>query len=59
MRMPLSLEHLYAYILNYNFQLNLRAIGRKPPFQAILDFYQKIPDIFIINPNHLTLGLNN
>lgn len=51
-------EHLYAYLLNYNFQLNLRAIGRKPPFKAMLHFYQKIPDIFIVNPNHLTLGLN-
>lgn len=51
--------HLYAYILSYNFHLKLRAIGRKPPFEAILDFYQKLPDIFTINPNHLTLGLNN
>lgn len=51
--------HLYAYVLNYNFNLKLRAIGRKPPFEAILDFYQKAPDIFSINPNHLIVGLNN
>jgi transposase InsO family protein len=51
-------EHLYAYILNYNFNLKLRAIGRKPPFEAILDFYQKTPDIFTINPDHLIVGLN-
>jgi transposase InsO family protein len=51
-------EHLYAYILNYNFKLNIRALRRKPPFQAILDFYQKMPDIFITNPNHQILGLN-
>ena len=51
-------EHLYAYILIYNFNLKLRAIGRKPPFEAILDFYQKTPDIFTINPDHLIVGLN-
>jgi transposase InsO family protein len=52
-------EHLYAYLLIYNFNLKLRAIGRKPPFEAILDFYQKTPDIFTINPDHLIVGLNN
>lgn len=50
--------HLYAYILNYNFNLKLRAIGRKPPFEAILDFYKKMPAIFTINPNQLIVGLN-
>lgn len=51
-------EHLYHYILNYNFNLKLRAIGRVTPFDAILYYYQKMPDIFIINPNHLIVGLN-
>jgi transposase InsO family protein len=51
-------EHLYAYILNYNFNLKLRAIGRLPPFEAILNFYKKTPDIFTINPDHLIVGLN-
>ncbi|MGH8475670.1 MAG: integrase core domain-containing protein [Methylococcales bacterium] len=51
-------EHLYAYILNYNFNLKLRAIGRLTPFEAILDSYQKTPDLFITNPNHLIVGLN-
>ena len=51
-------KHLYEYCLNYNFNLKLRAIGRKPPFQAILDWHEKEPDIFSINPNHLYLGLN-
>jgi len=46
-------EHLYAYILNYNFNLKLRAIGRISPFEAILNFYQKTPDIFTIHPDHL------
>jgi len=46
-------EHLYAYVLNYNFNLKLRAIGRLPPFEAILNFYKKMPDIFTVNPDHL------
>ena len=36
-------EHLYAYILNYNFNLKLRAIGRIPPFDAIRGYYKKYP----------------
>ena len=50
--------HLYAYLLNYNFNLKLRAIGRIPPFQSILNFYKKMPDSFIINPDRLIVGLN-
>ena len=50
--------HLYAYVLNYNFNLKLRAIGRKSPFEAILDFYRKSPEIYTINPDHLIVGLN-
>jgi len=38
--------HLYAYVLNYT------------PFESILTFYQKMPDIFIINPDRLIVGLN-
>jgi transposase InsO family protein len=52
-------KHLYEYCLNYNFNLKLRAIGRVTPFQAILEWYDKKPAIFSINPNHLYLGLNN
>ena len=51
--------HLYAYILNYNFNLKLRALGRISPFDAILKWYLKKPECFIINPNHLTVGLNS
>jgi len=48
--------HLYAYVLSYNFNLKLRAIGRKTPFDAILDFYRKTPAIFMVNPNQLIKG---
>jgi len=50
---------LYAYVLQrYNFNLKLRAIGRKTPFDAILDFYRKTPAIFMVNPSQLIVGLN-
>jgi hypothetical protein len=51
--------HLYAYILNYNFNLKLRALGHKSPFDAILDFYRKTPDIFTADPSHFIVGLKN
>ena len=42
-----------------DFNLKLRAIGRIPPFEAILNAYQKTPDIFYINPNQFMVGLNS
>ncbi len=41
-----------------HFNLKLRAIGRITLFQAVLDWDEKEPDIFFINPSHLCLGLN-
>jgi hypothetical protein len=32
-------SHPYHYLLNYNFNLKLRAIGRKTPFGAVLSTY--------------------
>ena len=52
-------KHLYEYSLNYNFNLKLRALGRVTPFEAIRQWYQKNPEIFNINPNHLIVGLNS
>jgi len=49
---------IYHYLLNYNFNLKLRAIGRKTPFDAMLQWYDKKPNIFSINPFHLNVGLN-
>jgi hypothetical protein len=50
--------HLYHYMSNYNFNLKLRAIGRKIPFDAVLQWYDKKPDIFLVNTSHLYVGLN-
>ena len=52
-------QHLYAYMLNYNFNLKLRVLGRVTPFEAMLHWYNKSPSIFTVNPNHLIVGLNN
>lgn len=52
-------KHLYHYLLHYNFNLKLRAIGRKTPFDALLQWYDKKQDIFSVNPIHLFVGLNN
>ena len=46
-------QHLFAYLMNYNFNLKLRAVGRITPFESILQWYRKSPDIFSVNPNHL------
>ncbi len=51
-------KHLYFYILNYNFNLKLRALGRIPPFDSVRNWYKKMPALFYTNPDHLTLGLN-
>ncbi len=40
--------HLYAYLLNYNFNLKLHAIGRTPHFQSILNFYKKYLIAFLL-----------
>ena len=51
-------NHLYHYLLNYNFNLKLRAIGRQTPFESLLQWYDKKPDIFIVNPSQFNVGLN-
>lgn len=50
---------LIRLILNYNFNLKLRAIGRVPPFEAMLHWYNKSPSNFTVNPAHLIVGLNS
>jgi transposase InsO family protein len=53
------MTHLYHYLVNYNFNLKLRAIGRKTPFDAVLKWYDEKPELFAINPRQLILGLNS
>jgi hypothetical protein len=36
----------------------MRAIDRKTPFDAVLKWLDKKPELFTINPRQLTLGYN-
>ena len=51
-------EHLYFYLLEYNFHTPLKILNFKTPFEKIKDEYQKNQTIFSINPDHLIMGLN-
>jgi len=51
-------QHLYYYLLDYNFHTPLKILGLKTPFERIQQEYQGNPSIFSINPDHFILGLN-
>ena len=51
-------EHLYAYLMAYNFAKRLKAIKGHTPWQFILNQWTINPEYFIFNPNHFLLGLN-
>lgn len=52
-------KHLYFYMLNYNFNLKLRALKYNTPYESMEEWYKKSPEIFHTNPNHLIVGLNS
>ena len=52
-------EHLYFYLLEYNFHTPLKILNFKTPFEKIKDEYEKNQTIFSVNPDHLIMGLNN
>ena len=52
-------EHLYAYLMAYNFAKRLKALKGKTPWQFVLNQWTTHPEYFILNPNHFLLGLNN
>ena len=51
-------EHLYFYILDYNFNRKLKALGFRTPYEMIIEKHQQLPDIFIQNPLNKFVGLN-
>lgn len=51
-------KHLYYYQINYNFNLKLKILNYKTPFEAIQDSYKKSSLIFYSNPKDLIVGLN-
>ncbi len=51
-------NHLFAFVLFYNHQRKLKALGYRSPYAAILETYDKNPKLFNSNQYHKTLGLN-
>ena len=42
----------------YNFAKQLKALRFKTPYEAIEELWKAKPHVFIVKPNHHTLGLN-
>jgi Integrase core domain len=52
-------EHLYAFLMAYNFAKRLKTLKGLTPYEYICQCWQKEPERFTVNPYHHTLGLNN
>jgi len=50
--------HVLAFVSAYNFAKHLKALQWKTPFEAICHAWTTTPDIFKLNPRHLTPGPN-
>ena len=51
--------HIMSYILYYNHQRKLKALNYQSPFDILVKGFEDNPQNFLINPIHMTLGLNN
>ena len=51
--------HLAAFLDAYNFAKRLKALHGLTPYEFVCRVWTKEPDRFILNPTHLTAGLNN
>ena len=47
-----------AQLTAYNFAKQLKALRFKTPYEAIEELWKAKPDVFIVQPNHHTPGLN-
>ena len=52
-------EHLYFYILDYNFNKKLKALNFRTPYETIIDKHRQFPEIFKQNPVNKFVGRNN
>jgi hypothetical protein len=50
--------HVLAFVSAYNFAKHLKAIRWKTPFEAVCHAWTTTPEIFKLNPRHLTPGPN-
>lgn len=51
-------EHLASFLDAYNFAKRLKTLAGLTPYQFICSCFQKQPNLFTLNPLHLSLGLN-
>jgi transposase InsO family protein len=51
-------EHLYTFLMAYNFAKRLKTLKGLTPYEYICQCWQKEPERFTVNPCHHTLGLN-
>jgi Integrase core domain len=51
-------EHLYAFLMAYNFAKRLKTLKGLTPYEYICQCWQKEPERFTVSPCHHTLGLN-
>lgn len=51
-------DALYWWMVYYNTRRKNRQIGRKTPLESMMDWYEKQPDLFIKEPNHLWASLS-
>jgi len=50
---PELIAGLHSWMVLYNLRRQNRRIGRKTPYQAVCDWYDKHPELFIKEPTHL------
>jgi transposase InsO family protein len=51
-------EHLYAFLMAYNFAKRLKTLNGLTPYEDICKCWPKEPERFTVNPCHHILGLN-
>ncbi|MCS6962406.1 MAG: hypothetical protein NZT61_07910, partial [Deltaproteobacteria bacterium] len=52
-------KHLGYYLLNYNINTKLRSLRYRTPYEVMCEWYDKKPDLSIINPSNLIGKLHN
>lgn len=50
--------HMMTFVLYYNHQRKLKSLKYKPPFDIMLQEFERDNSLFNKNPNHMLMGLN-
>lgn len=51
-------RHVRDWLTAYNFAKQLKALKFQTPYEAIQELWKSKPDVFVVKPDHHTLGLN-